>query len=141
MDKFDFESYQECESYLLGKMTKAPFTGKGQRATERLELIHSDVCGPMRVMARGGYYYFITFTDDFSRYGYVYLMKNKSDSFEKFKKCHTNIFVNENLVKNEAAFSQAFSIFKQIQIFFLFIRIIRIIKNLIVLLKQKRKPF
>ena len=66
-------------------MTKAPFTGKGQRATERLELIHSDVCGPMRVMARGGYYYFITFTDDFSRYGYVYLMRNKSDSFEKFK--------------------------------------------------------
>jgi len=85
LDKFDFESYSECESCLLGKMTKAPFTGKGKRATERLELIHSDVCGPMRVMARGGYYYFITFTDDFSRYGYVYLMKNKSDSFEKFK--------------------------------------------------------
>lgn len=85
LDKFDFESYSECESCLLGKMTKAPFTGKGQRATERLELIHSDVCGPMRVMARGGYYYFITFTDDISRYGYVYLMKNKSDSFEKFK--------------------------------------------------------
>ena len=36
-------------------------------------------------MARGGFYYFITFTDDFSRYGYVYLLKNKSDSFEKFK--------------------------------------------------------
>ncbi|KAL8116619.1 hypothetical protein AgCh_022965 [Apium graveolens] len=85
LDKFDFESYQECESCLLGKMTKPHFTGKGQRATKRLELIHSDVCGPMRVMARGGYYYFITFTDDFSRYGYVYLMKNKSDSFEKFK--------------------------------------------------------
>ena len=31
------------------------------------------------------FYYFITFTDDFSRYGYVYLLKNKSDSFEKFK--------------------------------------------------------
>ena len=39
----------------------------------------------MRTMARGGFYYFITFTDDFSRYGYVYLLKNKSDSFEKFK--------------------------------------------------------
>ena len=36
-------------------------------------------------MARGGYYCFITFTDDFSRYGYVYLLKNKSYSFEKFK--------------------------------------------------------
>jgi len=39
----------------------------------------------MRMMARGGLYYFITFTDDFSRYGYVVLMKNKSDSFEMFK--------------------------------------------------------
>ena len=37
------------------------------------------------MMARGGLYYFITFTDDFSRYGYVVLMKNKSDSFEMFK--------------------------------------------------------
>ena len=85
LDKFDFESYEECEPCLIGKMTKAPFTGIGERATERLELIHSDVCGPMRTMARGGFYYFITFTDDFSRYGYVYLMKNKSESFEKFK--------------------------------------------------------
>ncbi|KAL8120318.1 hypothetical protein AgCh_017476 [Apium graveolens] len=42
LDKFDFESYQECESCLVGKMTKAPFTGKGQRATKRLELIYSD---------------------------------------------------------------------------------------------------
>ncbi|KAL8134002.1 hypothetical protein AgCh_009177 [Apium graveolens] len=66
-------------------MAKAPFTGQGERATERLGLIHSDVCGPMRTMAKGGFYYFITFTDDFSRCGYVYLLKNNSDSFKKFK--------------------------------------------------------
>ena len=35
--------------------------------------------------ARGGYFYFITFTDDLSRYGYVYLMKHKSESFEMSK--------------------------------------------------------
>ena len=85
LEEFDFESYEECEPCLIGKMTKAPFTGQGERATERLGLVHSDVCGPMRTMARGGFYYFITFTDDFSRYGYVYLLKNKSDSFDKFK--------------------------------------------------------
>ena len=50
-----------------------------------LELIHTDVCGPMNVQARGGYKYFITFTDDYSRYGYVYLMRRKSEAFEKFK--------------------------------------------------------
>ena len=84
-DKFDFESNEECEPSLIDKMTKSPFIGQGERATKRLELIHSDVCDPMRTMARCGFYYFITFTDDFSRYEYVYLLKNKSESFEKFK--------------------------------------------------------
>ncbi|KAG8497203.1 hypothetical protein CXB51_008568 [Gossypium anomalum] len=36
-------------------------------------------------LARGGFHYFITFTDDFSRYGYVYLMRHKSEALEKFK--------------------------------------------------------
>ena len=39
----------------------------------------------MLTQARGGYEYFITFTDDYSRFGYVYLMKQKSKTFEKFK--------------------------------------------------------
>ena len=85
LDSFDFESYETCESCLLGKMTKAPFTGQSERANDLLGLIHSDVCGPMSTQARGGFQYFITFTDDFSRYGYVYLMRHKSESFEKFK--------------------------------------------------------
>ena len=74
-----------CESCLTGKMTKSPFKKKGERASSLLELIHSDVCGPMSKSARDGYRYFITFIDDYSRYGYVYLMKHKSESFEKFK--------------------------------------------------------
>ena len=82
----DCESLPTCEFCLLGKMTKSPFTGKGERATELLGLVHTDVCGPMSTSARGGYFYFITFTDDLSRYGYVYLMKHKSDSFEMFKR-------------------------------------------------------
>ena len=39
----------------------------------------------MTTHARGGFSYFITFIDDYSRYGYVYLMKYKSEAFEKFK--------------------------------------------------------
>ena len=81
----DCESLSNCESCLLGKMTKSPFTGKGEWASELLGLVHSDVCGPMSSSARGGFFYFITFTDDLSRYGYVYLMKHKSESFEMFK--------------------------------------------------------
>ena len=66
-------------------MTKRPFSAKGTRAKEPLQLIHSDVYGPLNVQARGGYEYFISFNDDYSRYGYIYLMRRKSEAFEKFK--------------------------------------------------------
>ena len=82
---FDFESYATCEACLLGKMTKTPFTGFPERASDLLELIHTDVCGSMSTTTRGGFQYFITFTDDFSRYGHVYLIKHKSETFEKFR--------------------------------------------------------
>ena len=39
----------------------------------------------MSTQGKEGYEYFITFTDDYSRYGYVYLMRQKSEAFEKFK--------------------------------------------------------
>ena len=90
LNSFDLESFETCESCLLGKMTKAPFTGHAERANDLLGLVHTDVCGPISSIARGGFQYFITFTDDFSRYGHVYLMKHKSESFEKFK-----LFKNE----------------------------------------------
>jgi hypothetical protein len=66
-------------------MTKVPFAGKGMRSDELLGLIHSDVCDPMSISARGGYSYFVTFTDDYTRYGQVFLIKHKSEVFEKFK--------------------------------------------------------
>ena len=56
-----------------------------------LKLIYSDVCGPMIKTARGGYQYFVTFTDDLSRYGYIYLMRHKSETFEKFKEFHNEV--------------------------------------------------
>ena len=71
-------------------MTKAPFSGHSERASDLLGLINTDVCGPISSISIGGYQYFITFTDDFSIYGYIYLMRYKSESFEKFK-----LFKNE----------------------------------------------
>ena len=65
LTSFDFELYETCQACLLGKMTKTPFTGFPERAKDLLELIHTDVCGPMSTTSRGGYHYFITFTDDF----------------------------------------------------------------------------
>ena len=53
--------------------------------------MHTDVCGPMNVKARGGYEYFVTFIDDYSRFGYVYLMLHKSETFDKFKEFHAEV--------------------------------------------------
>ena len=72
-------------------MTKSPFTEKGERAKEILGLIHMDVCGPMNTAAMGGFNYFITFTDDHSRFGYVFLMRHKSESFEMFKRYRNEV--------------------------------------------------
>ena len=75
----------------MGKMTKTPFSGIMERANDLLEIIHTDVCGLMSVGARGGYHYFLTFTDNLSRYGYIYLMKHKSEIFEKFKEFQSEV--------------------------------------------------
>ena len=85
LGSFDFKSFDNCESCLFGKMTKQPFNKLNERADDLLGIIHTDVCGPFSHEARGRYRYFITFTDDFSRYRYVYLMRHKSESFEKVK--------------------------------------------------------
>ena len=50
-----------------------------------------NVCGPLSTQAKGGSEYFITFTDDYSRYSYVYLMRRKSETFEKFKEFRAEI--------------------------------------------------
>ena len=91
LGSFDYESYDTCKSYLLGKMTMLPFNGKGIHASKPLDLIHTNVCGSMSMHAKGGFIYFITFTDDFSWYGYLYFMKYKSKAFEKFKEFITEV--------------------------------------------------
>ena len=77
-------------------MTKTLFYGTMERATDLLEIIHTDVCGPMSVEARGGYRYFLIFIDDLSRYGYIYLMTHKSESFEKFKEFQCEVENHRN---------------------------------------------
>src|SRR3954466_15232400 len=91
LESLDFESLDRCEACLMGKMTKTPFTSVMERATEFLEIIHTDVCGPMSIASRGGYLYVLTFTDDLSRYGYIYFMKHKSETFEKFKEFQSEV--------------------------------------------------
>lgn len=73
-----------CVTCLEGKQTRKSFPSEGSRATQLLELIHSDVCGPMQTVSMGGARYLLTFIDDYSRKVSVFFIKSKSDVLDKF---------------------------------------------------------
>ena len=76
----------ECEGCALGKQHRDEFlVHENRRKCEILELVHSDVCGPMQTKSLSGAYYFLIFIDDRTRYTWVYFITNKSDVFEYFK--------------------------------------------------------
>lgn len=76
----------KCVSCVEGKQTVQKFPrGEAKRAKQLLELIHSDVCGPLPVKSLGGATYLLTFTDDFSRKTYGYFLTHKSEVLSKFK--------------------------------------------------------
>nr|GEU61180.1 hypothetical protein [Tanacetum cinerariifolium] len=85
LKSIDDESFDVCVSCISGKMTRKPFTHASERADDILGIIHSKVCGPFRTTSREGANYYVTFTDDFSRHGYVYLIKHKHKVSEMFK--------------------------------------------------------
>ncbi|GJZ88595.1 zinc finger, CCHC-type containing protein [Tanacetum coccineum] len=85
LNSIDIESLGKYVSCLSGKMARKPYSHQVKRAKDLLGLIHTDVCGPFRIVSRQGASYFVTFTDDFSRYGYVYPLKHKHEVFDSFK--------------------------------------------------------
>jgi transposase InsO family protein len=82
---YKHDNNEKCEIFIQAKVTKKPFPTI-HRNSQILELIHSDICELNGILTRGGKSYFITFIDDFSRYTYVYLMKNKDEAFSMFKR-------------------------------------------------------
>ena len=76
----------KCISCLKGKMTRKSFPKvSNNRAQQPLDLIHSDVCGPMSTETPGRKKYFLTFIDDCSRYTVVYLLHSKDEVSEKLQ--------------------------------------------------------
>ncbi|UYV64139.1 hypothetical protein LAZ67_2006688, partial [Cordylochernes scorpioides] len=82
---FDVKNFT-CEVCLNGKQTRLPFQKESfTRAREPLELIHTDICGPMRTKSLGGALYFSTFIDDFSGFIFTFIMKSRSEVFKGFR--------------------------------------------------------
>ncbi|GJT01697.1 retrotransposon protein, putative, ty1-copia subclass [Tanacetum coccineum] len=85
LNSTDHRAFERCVPCMYGKMARKPYTHQVERAKDLLGLIHTDVCGLFRTVSRQGASYFVTFKDEFSRYGYVYLLKHKHEVFETFK--------------------------------------------------------
>ena len=83
------------KSYLEGKMTKRPFAAKGNRSKEVLELVHSNLCGPMNIQVRGGFEYFITFIDNYSS---LNALRNSEHLRQKRKSIMVNVSRHYDLI-------------------------------------------
>ncbi|EOY16575.1 Uncharacterized protein TCM_035373 [Theobroma cacao] len=86
---------QIYSTWMHGKQSWMPFPlSSSWRAGDKLQLVHSDVGGPVNTASLNGSIYYVIFIDDFSRYYWIYFLKNKSEVFEKFK-------IFKALVENE----------------------------------------
>jgi hypothetical protein len=83
-----------CKGFSLGKNVKGSFLSSDNRSKEILDLIHSNVCGPMIVASLNGYLYFVLFIDDHSQKTWIYFLKNKDGFLVKFQEFKARV---ENL--------------------------------------------
>lgn len=94
VDYLTVKNKSQCVACLKGKQCRQPFKNTGTRAKALLELVHSDLCGPMDNKSFGGAKYFFTLIDDFSRKVFVYFLKLKSEV--------TDVFVDfQRMVENQ----------------------------------------
>jgi hypothetical protein len=82
---FSSEHHELCKGCTLGKYTKTAFPSSDSRAAGILDLIHSDVCGPMSSASLTGSLYYVVFIDDFSRKSWIFFMKTKGQVFSRFQ--------------------------------------------------------
>ena len=77
---------------MAGKQNRVSFKSyPPSRKTELLELVHSDLCGPMKTKTLGGALYFVTFIDDCSRKLWVYVLKTKDQVLGVFKQFQASV--------------------------------------------------
>ena len=75
-----------CVSCVSAKLTRNPNSSPTTRITTApLQLVHSHLAGPMKTTSLGGAHYYLLFIDDYSRYTIIYALRQKSDTFSKFR--------------------------------------------------------
>jgi hypothetical protein len=94
MSMFLFEHDSVCRGCALDKNTKKAYPHDNRKTNGILDLIHSDLCGPMTSLSMNGCLYYIIFIDDCSRKTWIYFLNTKDESFSRFQDF-------KNLVENE----------------------------------------
>ena len=84
-------SLNPCNFCLFGKQHRVSFNIPSIRKPNVLDLVYSDVCGPIDVETLGGNKYIVTIIDDASRKVWVYILKTKDQVFKHFKKFHAMV--------------------------------------------------
>ncbi|PKU85930.1 Retrovirus-related Pol polyprotein from transposon TNT 1-94 [Dendrobium catenatum] len=84
LDSLNDTDFKICIECIKGKQTNIKKLG-AKRSLNVLELIHTDICDPFPTASWNGHQYFITFIGDYSRYGYLYLIHEKSEYLDIFK--------------------------------------------------------
>ena len=90
-----------CRDCALGKNVKGSFSRSDNRSKGILDLIHTDVCGPMTVVSLSGYLYYVLFIHDHSRKTWIYFLKTKAGVlaiFQEFKAQVENLTRRRNKV-------------------------------------------
>ena len=85
------KSPNPCDYCLFGKLHRVSFQKNSTQKLEKLELVYSDVCGPIEIDSLGGNKYFVTFIDDASQKTWVYLLHPKGQIFQYFHKFHAMV--------------------------------------------------
>jgi hypothetical protein len=94
MPVFSFEHDSVCRGCALGKNTQKPYPLSNRKSIGILDLIHSNLCGPMTSPSMNDCIYYIIFIDGCSRKTWIYFLKTKDESFSRFQDF-------KNLVENQ----------------------------------------
>lgn len=97
-------SLPPCSTCMKGKLYALPFTNSSIKSSKRLHIVHADVCGPMRERSKGRALYFVTFTDDYTRWCEVHFIKRKNEVLKAFKEFKAHA---ENLCGEKIKFLQS----------------------------------
>lgn len=81
MLEFSLEQEGVCPRCAEGKLKRGAFPSSQSKTSDILQLVHSDISGMMPVNSLGGYSYYLTFTDDYSRKTWIYFLKKKDEVF------------------------------------------------------------